>query len=153
MDVVVLVMCFPLVRFPALTPTEAHVGDVDTAQRDFTRVRAAGQAEVVPQGDAGVFGAGDTALLAGSAPRGRRTTERDAGQEHRRRRQEREHGSRIIAAPERAWAAIRARHPEVPGVVIVTGAGPTRKGTPKGYQPRGHHWPERRVTNPERADL
>ena len=49
-----------------------------------------GQAEVVAQGGAGVFGAGDTALFAGSAPR----------------------------------------------------------GTPKGYQLRGHHWPERRVTDP-----
>jgi hypothetical protein len=61
-----------------------------------------GQAEVAAQDGPGVFGAGDTALLAGSAPRGRRTTERDADQEYRRRRQEREHGSRIIAALERA---------------------------------------------------
>lgn len=46
-------------------------------------------------------------------------------------RPEREHGSRIIAALERAWAAIRARHPEVPGVVIVTGAGSNQNGTPR----------------------
>ena len=31
-----------------------------------------------------------------------------------------EHGSRIIAALERAWAAIQDRHPDVPDVVIVT---------------------------------
>ena len=60
----------------------------------------------------------------------------------------REHGSRIIAALERAWAAIRARHPEVPNVVIVTGAGSNQKGTPEGYRLRGHHWPERWVTDP-----
>ena len=33
----------------------------------------------------------------------------------------REHGSRIITALERAWAAIRARHTEVPNAVIMTG--------------------------------
>jgi hypothetical protein len=62
--------------------------------------------------------------------------------------QAREHGSRIITALERAWAAIRARHPEVPDVVIVTGAGSHQKGTPEGYRLRGHHWPERWVTDP-----
>ena len=62
----------------------------------------------------------------------------------------REHGSRIIAALERAWAAIRDRHPEVPDVVIVTGAGNNQKGLPEGYRLRGHHWPERWVT--DRAD-
>ena len=62
----------------------------------------------------------------------------------------REHGSRIITALEQAWAAIRDRHPEVPNVVIVTGAGSNQKGLPEGYRLRGHHWPERWVTN--RAD-
>ena len=62
--------------------------------------------------------------------------------------QAREHGSRIITALERAWAAIQARHPEVPDVVIVTGAGSHQKGTPEGYRLRGHHWPERWVTDP-----
>ena len=56
-----------------------------------------------------------------------------------------EHGSRIIAALERAWAAIQDRHPDVPDVVIVTGAGSNQKGTPEGYRLRGHHWPERWV--------
>ena len=56
-----------------------------------------------------------------------------------------EHGSRIIAALERAWAAIQDRHPDVPDVVIVTGAGSNQKGTPEGYRLRGHHWPERCV--------
>ena len=56
-----------------------------------------------------------------------------------------QHGSRIIAALEHAWAAIQDQHPDVPGVVIVTGAGSNQKGTPEGYQLRGHHWPERWV--------
>lgn len=60
----------------------------------------------------------------------------------------REHGSRIIAALERAWTAIRTRHPDVPDVVIVTGAGSNQRGTPEGYRLRGHHWPERWVTDP-----
>ena len=34
-----------------------------------------------------------------------------------------QHGSRIIAALEHAWAAIQDAHPDVPDVVIVTGAG------------------------------
>ena len=42
-----------------------------------------------------------------------------------------EHGSRIITALERAWAAIQDRHPDVPGVVIMTGAGSNQKGTPR----------------------
>jgi hypothetical protein len=63
-------------------------------------------------------------------------------------KQAREYGSRIITALERAWAAIRARHPEIPDVVIVTGAGSHQKGTPEGYRLRGHHWPERWVTDP-----
>ena len=56
-----------------------------------------------------------------------------------------EHGSRIIAALEHAWAAIQDQHPDVPDVVIVTGAGSNQKGTPEGYRLRGHHWPERWV--------
>ncbi|HEY2279967.1 MAG TPA: hypothetical protein VGI00_16520 [Streptosporangiaceae bacterium] len=55
------------------------------------------------------------------------------------------HGSRIITALEHAWAAIQDAHPDVPDVVIVTGAGSNQKGTPEGYQLRGHHWPERWV--------
>jgi hypothetical protein len=57
-----------------------------------------------------------------------------------------EHGSRIITALEAAWAAIRARHPEVPGVVVITGAGSHQRGVPEGYRLRGHHWPDRWVT-------
>jgi hypothetical protein len=53
----------------------------------------------------------------------------------------REHGSRIIAAPERAWTAIRDRHPGVPDVVIVTGAGSNQKGLPESCRLRGHHCP------------
>ena len=56
-----------------------------------------------------------------------------------------QHGSRIIAALEHAWAAIQDQHPDVPDVVIVTGAGSNQKGTPEGYRLRGHHWPERWV--------
>jgi hypothetical protein len=40
-----------------------------------------------------------------------------------------QHGSRIIAALEHAWAAIQDAHPDVPDVVIVTGAGSNQKGT------------------------
>jgi hypothetical protein len=58
-----------------------------------------------------------------------------------------QHGSRIITALEHAWAAIQDQHPDVPDVVIVTGAGANQKGTPEGYQLRGHHWPERWVLN------
>jgi hypothetical protein len=57
-----------------------------------------------------------------------------------------EHGSRIITALEAAWDAIRARHADVPGVVIVTGAGSNQRGVPEGYRLRGHHWPARWVT-------
>ena len=56
-----------------------------------------------------------------------------------------EHGSRTIAALERAWAAIQDQHPDVPDVVIVTGAGSNQKGTHECYRLRGHHWPERWV--------
>ena len=55
------------------------------------------------------------------------------------------HGSRIIIALEHAWAAIQDQHPDVPDVVIVTGAGSNQKGTPEGYRLRGHHWPGRWV--------
>jgi hypothetical protein len=58
----------------------------------------------------------------------------------------REYGSQIITALEQAWAAIRDQHPEIPDVVIVTGAGSHQKGTPEGYRLQGHHWPERWVT-------
>ena len=60
----------------------------------------------------------------------------------------REYGSQIITALEQAWAAVRDQHPDVPDVVIVTGAGSHQKGTPEGYRLRGHHWPERWVTDP-----
>jgi hypothetical protein len=59
-----------------------------------------------------------------------------------------ENGSRIITALEFAWAGIRIRHPEIPDVVIVTGAGSNQKGTPEGYRLRGHHWPARWITDP-----
>lgn len=40
-----------------------------------------------------------------------------------------EHGSRIITALEGAWAAIRAQHPEVPRVVMITGSGQDGRGS------------------------
>ncbi|MFK0160829.1 hypothetical protein ACIQVK_53480 [Streptomyces sp. NPDC090493] len=40
-----------------------------------------------------------------------------------------EHGSRIITALEGAWAAIRAQHPEVPRVVMITGSGQDSRGS------------------------
>lgn len=40
-----------------------------------------------------------------------------------------EHGSRIITALEGAWAAIRAEHPEVPRVVMITGTGRDGRGS------------------------
>jgi hypothetical protein len=43
-----------------------------------------------------------------------------------------QHGSRIIAALEHAWAAIQDAHPDVPDLVIVTGPAPTRKALPRG---------------------
>ena len=49
-----------------------------------------------------------------------------------------EHRSRIIAAHEHAWAAIRDQQTDVPDVVIVTRAGSNQKGTPEGYRLRGH---------------
>jgi hypothetical protein len=59
------------------------------------------------------------------------------------------HGSRIIEALEETWSVIRDRHPEIPAAVVITGAGSNQKGTPEGYALRGHHWPERWVTDPE----
>lgn len=59
----------------------------------------------------------------------------------------REHGSRIIIALEAAWAGIRHRNPEVPDVVVITGAGSNQRGIPEGYRLRGHHWPARWVTD------
>ncbi|WP_328484858.1 SprT-like domain-containing protein (plasmid) [Streptomyces sp. NBC_00377] len=44
-----------------------------------------------------------------------------------------EHGSRIIAALEGAWAAIRAAHPEVPQVVMITGTGRSTTGVKWGH--------------------
>jgi hypothetical protein len=38
-----------------------------------------------------------------------------------------QHGSRIIAALEHAWAAIQDQHPDVPDAVIITGPRPARK--------------------------
>uniref|UniRef100_UPI003F49AF91 hypothetical protein n=1 Tax=unclassified Streptomyces TaxID=2593676 RepID=UPI003F49AF91 len=42
-----------------------------------------------------------------------------------------EHGSRIIDALEKAWSAIRAEHPEVPRVVMITGSGRDGRGSLK----------------------
>jgi len=61
------------------------------------------------------------------------------------------HGSRIIAALEDAWQAIRDHHPQVPAVVLITGSGAHQKGTPEGYKLRGHHWPERWIHGTQRA--
>lgn len=44
-----------------------------------------------------------------------------------------EHGSRIITALEGAWAAIRAQHPEVPHVLMITGTGRSRTGITWGH--------------------
>ena len=44
----------------------------------------------------------------------------------------REYGSQIITALEQAWAAVRDQHPDMPDVVIVTGAGSHQKGTTRG---------------------
>ncbi|MFD9850561.1 hypothetical protein [Streptomyces parvus] len=51
-----------------------------------------------------------------------------------------EHGSRTITALEAAWAAIRAQHPEVPHVLMITGTGQSRTGITWG------HFGERRWT-------
>ncbi|MER5325172.1 hypothetical protein [Streptosporangium roseum] len=47
-------------------------------------------------------------------------------------------GSRIIEALEAAWTDIQRRHPEVPDVAMITGAG--KAGASQTW---GHHWPER----------
>ncbi|ONI48522.1 hypothetical protein [Streptomyces sp. IB2014 011-1] len=52
----------------------------------------------------------------------------------------REHGSRIIAALEAAWTEIRAQHPEVPTVLMITGTGQSARGITWG------HFGERRWT-------
>ncbi|WP_053627100.1 hypothetical protein [Streptomyces sp. XY511] len=51
-----------------------------------------------------------------------------------------EHGSRIITALEGAWSAIRAEHPDVPAVVMITGTGRTADSMKWG------HFGERRWT-------
>ncbi|MGW1666480.1 hypothetical protein [Streptomyces microflavus] len=51
-----------------------------------------------------------------------------------------EHGSRTIKALEGAWAAIRAQHPEVPHVLMITGTGQSRNSITWG------HFGERRWT-------
>jgi hypothetical protein len=61
------------------------------------------------------------------------------------------HGSRIVAALEEAWSAIRDRNPDVPPAVVITGSGANQKGTPEGYKLRGHHWPERWITGPDKG--
>ncbi|MFD6918305.1 hypothetical protein [Streptomyces virginiae] len=43
------------------------------------------------------------------------------------------HGSRIITALEGAWAAIRAEHPDVPDVVMITGTGRTVESVKWGH--------------------
>jgi hypothetical protein len=48
-------------------------------------------------------------------------------------------GSRIIAVLESAWAQIRARHPDVPPVVVITGTGREARG----YATLGHFGAER----------
>lgn len=48
-------------------------------------------------------------------------------------------GSRIIAVLEHAWSQIRARHPDVPPVVVITGTGRESRG----YTTLGHFGAER----------
>lgn len=48
-------------------------------------------------------------------------------------------GSRIIAVLEHAWSQIRARHPDVPPVVVITGTGREARG----YATLGHFGAER----------
>jgi hypothetical protein len=88
------------------------------------------QAELTAQGSAGISGAGNTAL---AQDRHHAVDERHKGtpiMSTAAERQEREHGSQIIAALERTWAD-PARHPEVPGVVIVTRGGQQPGGNPQ----------------------
>ncbi|GAA1107866.1 hypothetical protein GCM10009663_57200 [Kitasatospora arboriphila] len=51
-----------------------------------------------------------------------------------------DHGSTIIRALEGAWDAIRRHHPDLPGVVMVTGHGRTPGDDAVTW---GHHWPGR----------
>ncbi|MGW1811899.1 hypothetical protein ACWCQY_44775, partial [Streptomyces sp. NPDC002078] len=51
-----------------------------------------------------------------------------------------EHGSRIITALEAAWSAIRAQHPDVPAVLMITGTGRT------GTSVKWGHFGEKRWT-------
>ncbi|MEU0671201.1 hypothetical protein ABZ508_35335 [Streptomyces lavendulocolor] len=51
-----------------------------------------------------------------------------------------EHGSRIITALEGAWAAIRAQHPDVPPVLMITGTGRN------GHSVKWGHFGEKRWT-------
>lgn len=53
------------------------------------------------------------------------------------------HGARVVATLEAMWAAIRARHAELPEVVIVTGAAQRKR---RGVIILGHHAPERWIT-------
>ena len=48
-------------------------------------------------------------------------------------------GSRIIAVLEHAWSQIRARHPDVPPVIVITGTGREARG----YATLGHFGAER----------
>jgi hypothetical protein len=43
--------------------------------------------------------------------------------------------SAVVAAMERAWTAIRARHPEVPEVIVVLGAGSEARRPLAGERP------------------
>jgi len=60
------------------------------------------------------------------------------------------HGSPIITALEGAWAAIRDRHPEVPGAVVMTGPVPGRPAAEADVL-NGHHWPEQWINGPDPA--
>lgn len=55
-------------------------------------------------------------------------------------RQKPREGARIITELEYAWNEIRARHPEVPDVVCITGSGVQKRGR---SLRRGHHAPDR----------
>ncbi|MFJ9523243.1 hypothetical protein ACIRPK_34010, partial [Kitasatospora sp. NPDC101801] len=57
-------------------------------------------------------------------------------------------GARIISAMENMWAAIQARHPDVPDAVVITGSGlPNKRSKAKraAYQKYGHLNPDRWV--------
>jgi hypothetical protein len=63
------------------------------------------------------------------------------------------YGSRAVAVLEDMWVEIRARHPELPALVIVTGAGADMRG-PRNWNLHGQHCPNRWVVDPAggRAD-